>query len=114
MNNPFERFPKPPHEEVPFDPHSVPSMVTIEEQRQGAEIRRLLAKGGIIPQESVPETGGVNINSFRAPQYSGGKGETQHAGEKMQKDMDMLVSPQEGTPAELRKKLRNLVERLSS
>lgn len=102
MNNPFERFSKPPQNEEPFDPHSVPSIVTIEQQKQEAEIRKHLAIDGEIPPESVSETGGVDISRFRAPQYSE---------KNMQKDMDAITPLQEGTPAEFKKKLRELVGR---
>lgn len=121
MENPFKRILRSPRDEEPFDPHSVPSIVTIEQQKQEAEIRRHLAMDGEIPQGSVPETGGVDISRFRAPQYSE---------KNMQRNMDALVPPQEetlaeegadvltsplpeGTPAEWKDTLRKLVEQIT-
>lgn len=55
--------------EEPFDPHSVASAMTVEEQLRAEEMRELLAAGGVIPQESVrmPD---IDISSgIRAPQY---------------------------------------------
>lgn len=73
-------------EEKPFDPHSVASMQTLEEQKQSQEMRRIYARQGLIPPESVRE-GGVDVSHARAPQYK--------PNPKMQADMDALY---EATP----------------
>jgi hypothetical protein len=41
--------------EIPSDPHAVASALSIEEQKKNAELRKLFAKKGIIPQDLVPE-----------------------------------------------------------
>jgi len=54
--------------EKPFDPHSVASSQTLEEQRQSEEIRQLLAKGSVISPEMV-RTPDIDIKNASAGQY---------------------------------------------
>lgn len=78
-------------EEKPFDPHSVPSALSIKEQQRAQEMREHLAKKGVIPPESVREAD-VDIDGARAPQYETRAG--------MQADMDTLSRE---VPAKVRK-----------
>lgn len=54
--------------EKPFDPHSVQSMVSPEEQKNNLEMRGYLAKDGLIPPQSVQDRD-VDIREAQAPQY---------------------------------------------
>ena len=97
-------------QQPPFDPHSVQSAVSVEEQKKNREMRELLAKRGSIPPESVLDTGGIDINNARAPQY-------RHR-DAMQGEMDNLAreageQTQGTTPKEFRDKLKALVDKLS-
>ncbi|MBI5405825.1 hypothetical protein HY972_02210 [Candidatus Kaiserbacteria bacterium] len=74
----------PPQKEMPFDPHSVPSAVSVQEQKNNKEIRKFFAEDGLIPPESVRDTD-VDIDGIRVPQYATRPG--------MQTDMEVLNSP---------------------
>lgn len=71
--------------EISFDPHSVVTAQTIEEQKQTEEMRKLLAKGGIISPETA-QSFDVDISGVRTPQYA--------RRAEMQKDMDKRVAPE--------------------
>lgn len=114
MNNPFERFSKSPQDKKPSAP---PDVLSVAEQKKIEEFRKLNPLAGA-------RGDGIDINNFRAPQYA------ERAG--MQKDMDALVPQQEdasierkeetdalasslpeGTQAEWKKKLSELIEQLT-
>ena len=96
--------------EKPFDPHSVASALTIEDQKRAQEMRRYLEKGGIISPELV-QSKDVNIEGIRINQY--------RPHPKMQGDMDRMASEAESsvsegkgerTPQEWREELRKTIE----
>lgn len=106
MENPFERSLKSPRDEEPFDPHSVLSELSVEEQFQAEEIRRHLAMDGVIPSESRQEEVGMEISGFRAPQYGVRR-------ERIQDDKEITAPVEESTPAEWHAKLEKLVKKFS-
>lgn len=94
-----EKEEKIPRLQEPFDPHSVPTAVSVGEQKLEEETRRYAAAKGIISPEAIPEEEGMDISKAHNPYL-----EDEHRRGIIQADLDILNTvPPETVALEVKK-----------